>query len=190
VTKRDIKDGLRKLGLKEGDIALVHSSLSSFGYVIGRTDAVIDALLEVVGSKGTIVLPTLTTVTKSGKSPSIDDPPIFDPENTPCWTGRIPETFRKRKEAIRSLHPTHSVAAIGAMARELLKDHEKSLTPCGKDSPYGRLAKLNNGYILFLGVTLDCCTMFHYVEEVANVPYHMQKELIEAEIIERGKKER
>jgi len=30
--------------------------------------------------------------------------------------------------------------------------------------------------------------MFHYVEEVANVPYHMQKELIEAEIIERDKK--
>ena len=52
ITKR------QKLGLKKGDIAGVHSSLSSFGYVEGGADAVIDALLKVVGEEGTVVMPT------------------------------------------------------------------------------------------------------------------------------------
>ncbi len=188
VSKEDIENGVRELGLNKGDVVLVHSSLNSFGYVMGGADTVIDALLKVVGDEGTIMVPTLTRVTKSGKSPSIDDPPIFDPENTPCWTGRIPETVRRRKGAIRSLHPTHSITAIGAMAEELLREHEKSITPCGKDSPYGRLAELDNGYILFLGVTLGCGTIFHHVEEMVNSPYHMQEDPVEAEIIERGKR--
>jgi len=184
LTKEDIKRGLRKLELKKGDVVLVHSSLSSFGYVVGGANTVIDALLETVGHKGTVVVPTLTGSEKL----SVSNPPIFDPENTPCWTGKIPETFRRRKEAIRSLHPTHSVAAIGEKAKYLTKDHgRKSMTPLGEDSPYGKLAKLDNSYILFLGVTLDCCTMFHYVEEVANVSYHMQKEFVEAKIIKNGK---
>ena len=132
LTKEDIKRGLKKLGLKKGDLVLVHSSLSSFGYVVGGANTMIDALLETVGHKGTVVVPTLTGSEKL----SVNNPPVFDPENTLCWTGKIPETFRKRKEAIRSLHPTHSVAAIGAMAKELLRDHEKSITPCGESSPY------------------------------------------------------
>jgi len=183
LTKEDIKKGLKKLGLRRGDVVLVHSSLSSFGYVVGGANTVINALLETVGHKGTVVVPTLTGSEKL----SANNPPVFDPESTPCWTGKIPETFRKRKEAIRSLHPTHSVAAIGAIAKELLRDHEKSITPCAENSPYGKLAKLDDSYIIFMGVTLDCCTMFHHVEEVANVSYHMQKEFVEAKIIENGK---
>ena len=58
VTKEDIKKGLKRLGLKRGDIVGVHSSLSSFGYVEGGADAVIDALLETVGEEGTIMMPT------------------------------------------------------------------------------------------------------------------------------------
>ncbi|NOX44142.1 MAG: AAC(3) family N-acetyltransferase, partial [Caldiserica bacterium] len=58
VTKDDIVRGLRELGLEVGAIVGVHSSLSSFGYVEGGADAVIDALLEVVGEEGTVVMPT------------------------------------------------------------------------------------------------------------------------------------
>jgi len=58
VSKEDIKASLRELRLKEGDMVGVHSSLSSFGYVEGGVDAVFDALLEVVGEEGTVVMPT------------------------------------------------------------------------------------------------------------------------------------
>jgi len=177
VTRRDIVDGLRALGLRVGNTALVHSSLSSLGYVEGGADAVIDALLEVVGLEGTILVPTLT----GSEALSADRPPIYDPARTPCWTGLVPETFRQRPEAVRSLHPTHSVAAIGARAQDLTSGHEYSITPCGPDSPYGRLVALK-GCILFLGVTHHCNTTLHHVEEIVGVPYHMQPGLVAARV--------
>lgn len=182
VTKKDIVEGLKSLGIKNGDSVLVHSSLSKFGYVEGGIDAVIDALLSTVGKEGTILVPTLT----GNKDLCAKNPPVFDPVNTPCWTGKIPETFRKRKEAVRSLHPTHSVSAIGKLADYFVKGHEDSLTPCGKNSPYWKLAE-KGGYILFLGVSINCCTFLHSIEEIAKAPYHLQKEIVKAKIIVDGK---
>ena len=160
---------------------LAHSSLSSFGHVEGGADAVIDALVETVGPQGTVLVPTLT----GSEELCAENPPLYDPAATPCWTGRIPETFRQRAQAVRSLHPTHSVAAIGARALELTAGHEFSVTPCGPDSPYGRLAQVG-GYVLLLGVTHHSSTTFHLAEELAGVPYHMQPGLVAARIVENG----
>ena len=186
VTQEIIQRDLERLGLKTGDVVLVHSSLSKIGWVDGGADAVIDALLAAVGREGTILVPTLTG--SSELSPQ--NAPFFDVRNTPCWTGTIPETFRKRSHAIRSLHPTHSVAAIGPMAEELVEGHESTLTPCGKGSPYDKLSSLPNGKILLLGVTLESCTSFHHAEELAGVPYHLQDELTEATIVDIEGRER
>ena len=59
MTKAEIVDGLSKLGVKAGDILMVHSALSSLGWVEGGADTVIDALIEAVGPGGTIAMPTL-----------------------------------------------------------------------------------------------------------------------------------
>jgi len=96
---------------------------------------------------------------------------------------------RKRPEAIRSLHPTHSVAAIGQKAREITKNHENCPTPCGPDSPYDKLAKLG-GYVLLVGVNLDSCTLLHSAEELAGLPYHMQKDPVDARLIDKDGKTR
>jgi aminoglycoside 3-N-acetyltransferase len=181
ISQSDIVYGLRRLGLETGAHALVHSSLSSFGHVRGGADTVIDALLETVGPGGTVLVPTLT----GSETLSAENPPFFDPGTTPCWTGRIPECFRQRPQTVRSLHPTHSVAAIGAQARALTEGHEYSVTPCGPDSPYGRLARAG-GVILFLGVTHSCNTTFHHVEEIVGVPYHMQPGLAAAQVVKNG----
>jgi len=184
VRKQAIVDGLGMLGLKEGDIVLVHSSLSSFGYVEGGVDTVIDALLEAAGKEGTIMVPTLT----GSPELSCENPPVFDVRNSPCWTGKIPETFRKRQEAIRSLHPTHSVAAIGAKAEFLTQGHEKCISPCGQGSPYHKLAQ-SKGYILLLGTTLHSCTIFHTAEELAEVDYVLQDGWVLAKVIDKNSNE-
>lgn len=176
-----IVSGLRALGLDEGAMMLVHSSLSSFGHVEGGADTVIAALLDTVGVAGTVLVPTLT----GSELLNAQNPPVFDPDMTPCWTGRIPETFRQHPRALRSLHPTHSVAAIGARAQELLAGHEYSITPCGPDSPYGRLAA-GGGYILLLGVTHSANTTLHHVEELVGARYHMQPGLVAARVIVDG----
>jgi len=172
VTKEDIKRGLRQLGLKRGDVIGVHSSLSSFGYVEGGADAVIDALLETVGEKGTIVMPTYSTNRENvertqreielgvtWKSKILP----YDPKETPCWTGRIPETFRKRKGVVRSLNPTHSLAALGPKANELVQGWNKLLQA--------------DGYILLLGVDLSCCSAMHLAEEQVQLPPHILEKI-------------
>lgn len=177
LTKPQLADDFARLGLQTGDIVLVHSSLSSMGYVEGGADTVIDALLSVIGSDGTLMVPTLTG--KETDSP--DSPPVFDVRNTPCWTGIIPETVRKRPEAKRSLHPTHSVAAIGAHAAEITRGHENGDSPCDAWSPYFSNHKLN-GYILLLGVDQESDTTVHCCEEIAGVPYHLQADVTEVPI--------
>jgi len=176
----DIVAGLRAIGLPEGATVLAHSSLSSFGHVEHGASTVVEALVRSVGPKGTVMVPTLTGSETLGP----ENPPFFDVRNTPCWTGVVPEAFRQRADAARSLHPTHSVAAIGPRTKELLRDHELSPTPCGADTPYGRLAASEDGYVVFLGVSLSCNTTFHHAEEVAGVPYHMQERPVTATIVD------
>lgn len=170
LTSADLVAAFQQLGVRAGQQVLLHSSLSSMGYVEGGADTVINALLEVIGPSGTLLVPTLTG--DEGIGPDADV--LFDVESTPAWTGRIPETVRRRSEAVRSLHPTHSVAAIGAAAEALTRGHEDTLSPCGLGSPYVRLAERASGRILLLGVEHESNTTLHAVEELAAVPYHLQ----------------
>jgi aminoglycoside 3-N-acetyltransferase len=170
ITQTQLREGFAALGVPQGGKVLVHSSLRSLGQVEGGADAVIDSLLAVLGPAGTLLVPTLT----GSEELSPQKPPIFDPARTPTWTGIIPETLRRRPAAIRSLHPTHSAAAIGADAAMLLGGHARSVTPCDEWSPYGELARREDGYILLIGVTHSSNTTFHHVEEVGGLPYHMQ----------------
>ncbi len=179
VDAKIIHDGLRNLGVQSGDRVLVHSSLSKFGYVEGGPETVILALLHTVGPEGTVLVPTLTGTRRDGPK----HPPRFDVRTTPCWTGRIPETLRQWPGAVRSLGPTHSVAALGADARRLLVGHEDCRTPCGPGSPYVKLAEAR-GKIVFFGMTLRSNTTFHSAEELADVPYHLQPEPTRCRIID------
>ena len=128
VTKDDVKKGLASVGLAKGDAVLVHSSLSSFGYVESGADSVIDALLETVGSTGTVAVPTFSG---NPGDMEIGIKAVFDVANTLVEReiGIIPEVFRKRKEAIRSHHICHSVAAIGPQAEYIM---EKAFQPMAK----------------------------------------------------------
>lgn len=172
VTRPELAAGFGKLGLGKGDAVLVHSSLKSLGQVEGGAACVIGGLLDVIGEAGTLVVPTLTG--KREDSPAA--PPVFDVEATPCWTGRIAETVRCMPGAVRSLHPTHSVAAVGARAAYFTRGHEFSQSPCDKESPYWKNG-LEGGYILLIGVDQESNTTIHACEEIAGVPYHLQKEV-------------
>lgn len=83
----------------------------------------------------------------------------FGPKETPCSTGVIPETFRKRKGVMRSLHPMFSVAAIGSKAKEIVEAGSENVGEAWK-----KLLELD-GYILLIGVGLEVCTAMHLAEE-------------------------
>ena len=61
VTKEMLVNGLRQLGVSGSQILEVHSSLSSFGYVVGGARTIVDALMEIAEPGGTILMPTQTT---------------------------------------------------------------------------------------------------------------------------------
>jgi aminoglycoside 3-N-acetyltransferase len=159
VGKSDIVAGLAALGVRRGDHLLVHSSLSSFGRVEGGADAVIDALLEAVGTEGTIVVPTF------GSRDA-----VFDPARSETSLGAIPTALWKRPGSLRSSHPLASAAAVGARAAWLLQGHVEAETAHGEGTPYHRLTEID-GKILLLGVDQDRSTFLHTAEEVARLAY-------------------
>jgi len=146
MTKDEIKSGLAALGLKSGDIVLLHSSLSSIGHVEGGADAVIDAFLEVLGPGGTLVVPVFGAL------------------------GVITERVRSRPEAVKSIHPKAAVAAIGGDAEGICRDHWKAETAHAENTPYTRIAE-KGGYVCLLGVDQDRNTTLHTVEELLRLPY-------------------
>lgn len=150
--------GLATLGVRPGDTLLLHSALSSLGHVAGGAEALVQALLDLLGPAGTLAAPTLPDITQP-----------FSAEASPSTVGRVSEVLRLWPGAWRSQHPTHAVAAVGAQARFLTAGHEHAL-PCGPDSPYGRLGQLR-GWVLLLGVDQDRNTTWHTAETIADVPY-------------------
>jgi len=163
VTRDEIVSGLRKLGLGSGDLVTLHSSLKSLGRVEGGAQTVIEALTETLGPQGTLLLPTFSFPLKS------QEEPVFDVRETPSCVGLITELFRREYATHRSIHLSHSYAAAGPLAQELTA-HRLDITPCGEDSPLGKLMR-RDGKILLLGAGYNSCTAFHVVEEQLKVPY-------------------
>lgn len=182
VKKSDIINGLRQIGLKSGDTVLVHGSLKSIGQVQGGADAVIDALLEMLGTVGTLLMPSFQS---GSEFYLVDQGCRFDIRNTPSGCGIITETFRKRPGVLRSLSPTHCTAACGPMAEKILEGHERCKLSTGFGSPYHRLVEMN-GKILLLGVTHGSNTTLHFVENTNGAPSICRKEYLPVVVDKNG----
>ena len=165
VTKNQIIAALKQLGISINDCVVVHSSLSSLGYVEGGIDTVIDAFLEVLGSEGTLVMPTLCQKEKDRRFET------WNIKESPSDVGKITETFRLRPSSIRSDHPTHSVAARGPLAVEITRGHKIASgrpgpwggAAFGKGSPWEKLYDFD-AKIVLVGVDFRVNTMVHFIE--------------------------
>lgn len=163
-TDTDIIEDLRAIGIRDGEVLLVHASLRSLGKVEGGAETIIRALRHVLGKQGTLLFPALSFETVGA------DHPFFDVRKTPSCIGALPEYFRQREGTIRSLHPTHSVCGVGENAHDLLGEHHKDTTPCGPHSPFHKLPHYG-GKVLFIGCGLRPNTSMHAIEELIEPPY-------------------
>lgn len=155
---------LYTLGVRAGDILLVHASLRACGFTPGGASTVLAGLRLALGTTGVLLMPALSYATVT------PDSPRFDLRLTPANVGVIAETFRQQPGVLRSLHPTHSVCGDGPAAHSLLAAHDLDRTPCGPNSPF-RLLPGVGGKILMLGCGLHPNTSFHAIEEIIRPPY-------------------
>ncbi len=129
ILKDEVIQKLKTVGLKSGDNVMVHTSLGKMGYVCGGAQAVIEALMEVVGDSGTIMMPTQswknldpeTGVHWEAEEKDWqlirDNWPAYDKNLTPTNTmGAVAEMFRQVPGSVRSDHPARSVCAWGRYA--------------------------------------------------------------------------
>jgi aminoglycoside 3-N-acetyltransferase len=158
-----LEQDLIALGLTPGEIVMVHASLRAVG---GRAEDLIVALLAVLGEGGTLMAYVDYEPTA--------EVPDFDPVKSPAAIsyGVLPEVIRRWDGAVRSLNPGASMAAIGARAHWLCRDHPLRYG-YGPGSPLEKLVTAG-GKVLLLGSDLDQVTLLHYAEHVACLPEKRQ----------------
>lgn len=175
LTNHSLKEDFKKIGLKPGMTVIVHSSLSSIGWVCGAQITVAQALMETVTADGTVVMPAQSTNNSDPmywENPPVpqewwdgirESMPAYNPDVTPTFgMGRIAEAFRTFPNTVRSPHPSCSFAAWGRHARYLTDEHPLDY-PFGEESPLARLYELDAS-ILLIGVGYDSNTALHLSE--------------------------
>ncbi len=162
ITRKDVHDFLRSLGIKNDSAVLVHTSMRALGEVEGGCDGLIDAFTSYL-SDGLFIVPTHTWANVGPESP------VFDVSTTVPCIGALPTVAAFRKDAVRSLHPTHSVAAFGKNAAEFVTGEENSTSPCPPGGVWARLYDIKAA-ILLLGVTHNRNTYIHAIDEMLELP--------------------
>ena len=174
VTRPILAADLQRLGVRQGDCVMLHSSLSSLGHVAGGAATVVEAFLDALGPEGTLITPAFTEGAwkEHLAMPDCHDCPgrEFCPSQWPSHQGAIPDAALKRFGRLRSCHPTHSWIANGSKAAEVLRDHQHCPTFCGRGNPFEKLVDLD-GCIVTLGVGVKSITLWHYFEDLLKVPY-------------------
>lgn len=165
VTLEEIVQAFQQVGVSAGDTVLIHSSLQSFGHVIGGPISVIDAIKTAVTASGTVVFPTLVQQDFQNAYRN------WDIRTSPSDVGRITEVFRLLPDSVRSDQATHSVAAWGKGADELTAEHSAYGPRMGVfgdycfsySSPWQKMY-LQQARIVFIGVSMNYNTFKHFAE--------------------------
>lgn len=156
VKKSDIERGLRKLGVKAGMAVEVHSSLHSFGHVDGGAKTLIEALMNVIGKKGTIVMPSFMLSANQ---------PLNDLDKELGLTLKI-----------KILQNDQERSGMGIVS-DIFRKLPGTLTGKGlfRVSAWGKDADIHslgfqhlidmNGWALLLGVDIYSLSTMHYVED-------------------------
>ena len=150
------------LGLAAGDLVYVHSGMDGLNLAFPFY-RILFLIQRVIGSSGTVLFPTYPNHRMSSYE-YLRQGKVFDVRRTPSYTGILTEFARRQRGAVRSLHPTKSVCAIGPAAKEITSTHHLSPYPYDTGSPYYRLIA-GGGRIIGLGATTNYISFGYCVDD-------------------------
>jgi len=157
---------------------MLHVSVRAIGWIIGGPDVVIQSLLDVLGSEGTLMMLCgwedspyeMAKWPEEWQRSYLEECPPFNPATSRAYRkwSILAEYLRTWPGAFRSNHPDASIVAVGAKAKSITENHPLQY-PYGSGSPLEKLCKVK-GKVLLLGVPLDTITLLHHCEHIAKVP--------------------
>jgi aminoglycoside 3-N-acetyltransferase len=159
----------KEIGIRSSDTVLLHCDANVLAFVQGddvprRANRWFEALFDVLGPEGNLIVPTFTYSFTAGE--------IYDPAKSPSGVGALSEHFRFMPGVKRTLDPIFSFAAHGPAAQQLAV-----LAPAtcfGPGSVFEFLEK-QNARLVFAGCSFDRATFVHYVEQKRTVSYRYFK---------------
>jgi aminoglycoside 3-N-acetyltransferase len=162
ISEDRLRRRLASLGFVPGATVLLHSSMDAISYRVPTLNSaqLIALLQDMLGEEGTLLMPTLPFDGRQIDYARANK--VFDVRRTPSRMGLLTEVFRRTPGVVRSLHPTHSVAAWGRRAEELVSEHHQG-TAFGERSPYFKLQEIG-GVVMGLGVARY--TVIHVADEM------------------------
>jgi aminoglycoside 3-N-acetyltransferase len=164
---------LRQMGIREDDIVVVHSSMRELAPTGLTSTEILHLLSTELCPKGTIVCPTFPLYAKEpkGKERMTKDISnqvfVYDVQKTRTWTGELGRALMATPGARRSIHPLNTITAYGAAVDQIFANEkiDNIDLPCGRNSTWASLAKMN-AKIIMLGVDLThSLTMIHVAED-------------------------
>lgn len=169
LTREELEEALRTLGIANGDLILVHSDLMTLGIPEGiesRNEILkfyLDVFRDVLGPEGTLSVPAYFYEYARYGIP-------FDTKTSPVSKslGAFSAYIAALPDAVRSCNPIQSIASTGFKAREI--SGGLSLNGYGVTSPWHRLRK-KGCKMIFLGVDMQSMTFVHYIEQLVGVPH-------------------
>ena len=178
VTRGQLMKDLENLGVRPGQTLMLHVSARAIGWIVGGPDVVLDALLDLLTPEGTLMMyvawedstEDFCGWSEERRAVYRAECPPFDPAASRAYRkwSILTEYLRTRPGAHRSGNPGASVAAVGARARWLTRDHPLNYG-YGPGSPLAKLCEVG-GKVLQIGTPLGTVTLLHYSEHVADVP--------------------
>lgn len=155
IDHQEFRNALLSLGEWKDRPVWVQISLNDFYNVEMRPRDIIEMMLDLVGPRGTLIMPAFPLHPDPRKELQID--------TAPSSTGLATEMFRRMPGTERSIHLNNSVVALGPDAKYLTDSHHLGKYPWGEHSPYGRLIDAN-GLMVGLGIVPLGFTPLHNVE--------------------------
>lgn len=183
MNKEELRAGLARLGVRPGDLLMIHASLRRIG--LGRADVgeggadmLLDALDEAVGADGALMMVLGTEYEMDwvnqhppeARAALLEGSAALDHINAPVLSevGWLAEAFRRRPGTLVSDNPSGRFGARGHRAAALMSGQPWD-DYYGPGSPLETLCAAG-GRILRLGANPDTVTALHYAEYLADVP--------------------